>query len=242
MSSVNLSEKRCLKVLLTGKSLFLLSCISIIMLSGCSRYQYISINSKLYQNEKNEFVNENDTVMIKYTFPGENFPLTITIYNKLLQPIYIDLERSPVIINNFQITGYIYNYEQISFIAPLSSVTVISNPLRNQFINLNPTDSLTNVPIVTNVGITHSFSEETTPMYFRSILALTTHEDYTSPTFFDYSFWVSDIFQTMAGPASITYKPSNQFYIRKTTGFGKFINWTVPLVTIFILGFLASGQ
>ena len=56
---------------------------------SCSQYQYISINSNLNHNEEKEFINENDTVLIKYTFADENIPLIITIYNKLQQPIYI---------------------------------------------------------------------------------------------------------------------------------------------------------
>jgi len=63
----------------------------------------------LYQNEKKEFVIENDTALLKYTFAGENFPITISIFNKLLQPLYVDLGRSTVIINNFQINDPFYH-------------------------------------------------------------------------------------------------------------------------------------
>ena len=76
-----------------------------IMVAGCNRYQYMYVSSHLDQNEKKEFILENDTVQIKYSFTGENFPLTITLYNKLSQPIYIDLERSTVVMNNMQIAA-----------------------------------------------------------------------------------------------------------------------------------------
>jgi len=230
-----------MKVSLTGKSLLLSLFTSIIILSGCSRYQYISISSDLYQNEKKEFVMENDTVLLKYTFAGKNFPITISIFNKLLRPIYVDLGRSTVIINNFQINGPFYHDGQFDFIAPRSYVTLTSNPLNDQFININPKDSIKNVPIASDLGENYSFNENTTPLYFRNILALTPNEDYSYPTFFDYSFWVSNVLQTMNGPASMTYNPSNQFYIRKKTVFGKSIGW-IGLSALVILSLSLPGQ
>lgn len=230
-----------MKVSLTSKRLLFLFSASVITLSGCSRYQYIFISSDLQQNEKKEFVIENDTALLKYSFAGENFPITISIFNKLHQPIYIDLGRSTVIINNFQLNGPSYSDGQSDFIAPLSYVTLTSNALIDQFINVNPQDSVKSVPVYTNEGKKYSFNEKTTPLYFRSILALTPNEDYSYPTFFDYSFWVSDILQTMNSPASLTYKPSNQFYIRKQTGVEKFFGWTV-LSGLVIIGLALPAQ
>jgi len=174
-----------------------------IMLSGCSRYQYMYVSSNLDQNDKKEFIVENDTVQIKYSFTGENFPLTITLYNKLRQPIYIDLERSTVVINNIQIAGPFYRENQISFVAPLSFATLYSNPLKDQLIELNPKDSSIHEVTQINIGKLYSFDEATTPVYFRIILALTVNDDYSYPTFFDYSFWVSDILQTTTVPKSM---------------------------------------
>jgi hypothetical protein len=226
---------------LSNKSILPLTLYSILILSGCSRYQYISISSHLDQNDKKEFVNENDTVSIKYSFTGENFPLTITLYNKLHQPLYIDLQRSTVVINNVQVNGPFYNENQISFIAPLSYATLKSNPLKNQLIELSPQDSLKNQHR-TNLGINYSFGEETTPLFFRVILALTTDENYSNPTFFDYSFWVSDVLQSMSSPKSISYKPSNMFYIMKSTKFGNSIYW-IGLTAILLISYgLASGE
>ena len=116
-----------------------------------------------------------------------------------------------------------------------------SKPLKDQFINVNPQDSLTGVPIASNLGKKYSFNEETTPLYFRSILALTTYEDYTYPTFFDYSFWVSNILQTIAGPSSVTYNLPNQFYMRKKTVFGKLLTWTA-MAALVVISLSLSGQ
>ena len=223
------------------KSLLFITCLIIIVFCGCSRYQYIGVDSKLYQNEKKEFVNETDTVILKYTFAGENLPVTISIYNKLQQPVYIDLTRSTVVMNNIQLQDVFYREGQNGFIAPLSYLTLIGNPIVNQLIDVNTLDTSTKKPMETSTGTIFTYDEKTTPLYFRSILAISPNEDYSNPTFFDYSFWVSSVLQTMDGPGTITYNPSNQFYIRKNTGFGKFLGWTT-LSALVIIGLSLPGQ
>ncbi len=51
-----------------------------------------------------DFVQENDTVRISYRFWGENAPVTITIYNKLDEPLYVDWGRSALIIDDVATT------------------------------------------------------------------------------------------------------------------------------------------
>ena len=76
-------------------------------LSACSSYYYSMLNSNDPVGEKNErgdFVQENDTVRISYRFWGENAPVTITIYNKLDEPLYVDWGRSALIIDDVATT------------------------------------------------------------------------------------------------------------------------------------------
>ena len=88
----------------------------------------------------------------------------------------------------------------------------------------------------------YSFNEETTPLYFRVILALTADENYSNPTFFDYSFWVSDVLQSMSSPKSISYKPSNMYSIKKSTKFGNSIYW-IGLTAILLVSYgLTFGE
>jgi len=238
------NRRRSNKILdfyLSGNLHFLLL-LCVIMLSGCSRYQYMYVSSHLDQNDKKEFIVENDTVQIKYSFAGQNFPLTITFYNKLRQPIYIDLERSTVVMNNMQIAGPFYMENQISFVAPLSFATLYSNPLKDQLLELSPKDTSIHEVTKNKFGIIYSFDEATTPIYFRIILALTVNDDYSYPTFFDYSFWVSDILQTDAGPKSMPDKTSNQFFIRKTTGFGIMSGWIGAIGLLFLSALLLAAM
>jgi hypothetical protein len=236
------SIKALLKNLLNNRSIILIPCI--IILSGCARYQYVFVDGHLNKNDKQEFIKDNDTVTINYTFKGENLPVTLTIYNKLNQPLYIDWDRSVVILNNIQVDGPFYQDNLPRFIVPGSSITVASNSLRDQFIELDKNDPRIHVSLTggSMSGIRYSFNEESTPLFFRSVLALTTNEDYSLPTFYDYSFWVSDIIETENNPSMVSYNAPNEFSIRRETTTGKIFGWTVLIATTLLLGSLSPGE
>jgi hypothetical protein len=228
------------KQISAGRNFYLLLCF--LLLSGCSRIQYVFIDSHLNQNEKKEFITENDTVLIKYSFAGEDFPITLTIFNKLNQPLYIDWDRSVVVINNIQVNGPFFHEDQANYISPLSSVIVTSNKLRSEFIEVDHNDpgiKFSSPPDGLS-GRKYSFDEKTTPLFFRDILALTTNEDYSIPTFYDYSFWVSNIIQTNAGSSNMPYEPLNRFIIRKTTAAGNIMGWTA-IIAVTVLAAAIGG-
>ncbi len=77
------------------------------LLSSCVRYQYVALTSEQPLNASNEFVTENDTLLIKYNFAGDNCPVTIHVYNKSAKPIYVDWKKSALIIE-----GRKYDYWQ----------------------------------------------------------------------------------------------------------------------------------
>lgn len=72
---------------------------SVYLFSSCSSYQFATLNSNLEQPFSDGFIYENDTIQLHYAFNGPNCPLHLSIYNKLEQPIYIDWNRSSLIIN-----------------------------------------------------------------------------------------------------------------------------------------------
>ncbi len=209
-----------------------LTCLTFILMSGCASYQYITLNSDLKQDESKEFIIDNDTVNIKYKFSGEDLRVSVTIYNKLQQPLYIDLGRSTVILNNKQINDAFYLEEQVNFIAPLAYVTFKSNQLKDELVSLKKIGSQSNATY---------FDVETTPLFYRVSLALTPYEDYSSPTFYDYTFWASDIYKSYQGPASRSFQPSNQVYIKSTTNTGFFLELTGLIVLLIIAGLAGNG-
>jgi hypothetical protein len=237
MKALNPFQKRSNRRL----TLFLLGVGCLILLSGCTSYQYVYIDSNLKKNEIKEFVQETDSFKIKYNFSGQNFATKITIENKLNKPVYIDWGKTTLIINDIQEDGSFYSDDQINAIAPNSSVTVSSNVLVNQFIDPTPFDSTNSVSPVKDTGNIHLYNENNTPIYFRSILSLTTHEDLSSPVFFDNPFWISEIFQTTNGPSSRNIQ-SDQFYISKSTGFGKFMGWTLAVSVAVVAISLDGGS
>ncbi len=233
-----------IKVHLAGKKIIVHSCLVLILFSGCARYQYMSVNSKLDQDANKEFVIDNDTVNIKYKFSGENLSVNVTIFNKLHQPMYIDLGRSTVILNNQQINDAFYLEDPVNFIAPLAYISFSSNQLKNEFIDVKQLEPQKSVVYTdgSTTGRNFSFNEETTPLFFRVSLALTPNDDYSYPAFYDYSFWVSGIKQTIDGPGSRPYKPSNQFYIRTKPIFGQIVELTALLLVSAIIVGLAGGE
>lgn len=71
-------------------------------LTSCSRYQLNVLSST--NTSKNEqtgnFEFQNDSVRISYSFYGNNAPVSINVYNKLEQPLYIDWQRSALIVGD----------------------------------------------------------------------------------------------------------------------------------------------
>lgn len=78
-----------------------------LLFSSCSTYYISKLNSPdLNKNEETGvFVFENDSMRVAYNFFGENAPVTIDVYNKLDEPLYIDWQRSALIVDD-QATSY----------------------------------------------------------------------------------------------------------------------------------------
>jgi hypothetical protein len=78
------------------------------LLSSCSSYEYLTLSSDDVpkKNEKKEFVWENDTLRLTYNFHGEGGPMTITVYNKSDQPLFIYWKKSALVMNEKAISLY----------------------------------------------------------------------------------------------------------------------------------------
>lgn len=87
----------------------LLPITAILFLSSCTVYQVMTVSSnEVRQNGAQEFVIENDSFELCYNFNGQNGPINVRIKNKLQQPLYVDWQRSALIINN-QAISYVPN-------------------------------------------------------------------------------------------------------------------------------------
>ena len=76
---------------------------------GCSTYYYSTIHSndtEGIQTATHHFVQENEDLCILYNFSGENIPLQISIRNKTDEPVYVDWQRSQLLIDGKSIPFY----------------------------------------------------------------------------------------------------------------------------------------
>ncbi|MGN6419372.1 MAG: hypothetical protein ACTHMC_17870 [Pseudobacter sp.] len=87
---------------------YLLPLSFIVLLTvSCTRYQYLTVRSSdpaVQQNVKDQFVVENDTLLVTYDFKGADLPVSIRISNKLEKPLLVDWKRSSIIINDQSIS------------------------------------------------------------------------------------------------------------------------------------------
>jgi hypothetical protein len=95
--------------------------------SSCATYQYATVSSDMEMNDSHEFLVENDTLIIKYSFKGPNCPVRIQVQNKLDRPLYIDWKRSAIVLNNTSHT-YWRNIQKIDATATGYQVGVSQSP------------------------------------------------------------------------------------------------------------------
>lgn len=85
-----------------------------IFLCSCTTYQVLTVSSdEIPKNGAQEFVIDNDSLELTYNFNGQNGPINVRIKNKLQHPLYIDWQRSALIINN-QAISYVANKVDIN--------------------------------------------------------------------------------------------------------------------------------
>lgn len=83
--------------------------VMLLNLGACTSYYYSTLSSNDLsgmKNQDNDFVMENDSMRISYSFYGENAPVSITVYNKLSEPLYVDWQRSALIIGDMATSYY----------------------------------------------------------------------------------------------------------------------------------------
>ncbi len=81
-------------------------------LISCQTYQYFSLSgTNIGKDSSQQFVVENDTLLLQYNFNGYNGPVKITVYNKTAKPLYIDWKKSAIIIKDKAYSYYSPNQQ-----------------------------------------------------------------------------------------------------------------------------------
>lgn len=230
-----------------------------LFLFGCNKHQFIFIESQPIQNDKERLLTANDSLEIQYNFSGENIPIKITIKNKSEKPVYIDWKKSVVIIDgkkydywnenshielsgssyplvysiHTNLDGTIIKDERITYIAPHSYIETTRIYLQTSEFSFLPENDIMQLSMHSQDGPVrvkqYNFTEENSPLIFRSLLTLSSKEISTDETLFESTFWVSKIVESPSknlllqptdknNGESITYAPS---LISSKTEFGK---------------------
>lgn len=78
--------------------------LGLALLSSCVSYQLSTISAQNETQNSDPFTFENDSVKIVYNFNGYNGPLTVSIENKLNQPLYVDWNKSILVFDDNSIS------------------------------------------------------------------------------------------------------------------------------------------
>jgi len=88
-----------------------------LLFSSCVTTHFFSTIStsdiKLKKSESGDFIFENDTIRITYSFHGQNAPVYLNVHNKTNEPLYVDWQRSAIITDNVA-TSYLKNETTIT--------------------------------------------------------------------------------------------------------------------------------
>lgn len=84
------------------KKLNLFAAVVLLSLASCTAYHVSTVNSTNITKDEGtgKFVRENDSLKIVYSFSGFNAPVSIRVFNKLDEPLYVDWQRSALIVND----------------------------------------------------------------------------------------------------------------------------------------------
>ena len=210
---------------------------------SCYAYQFFTLkNDHLVENNKHEFVLENDTLKITYNFNGKDCPLNLSFFNKTNKPLLIDWKKSAVIVNDtatslysnaYEINGiengsrYGHSYsgnlsgkvvgqEENSFIPPNASITRSLINLTVQPIGINQFGSEKKVEIPNQVPVKFQekeFNKQNTPFQFRSYITFKFQGE-DKEFYIDNAFYVKKVKLTKAVPAWSSDNSGNTFYIK----------------------------
>ncbi|TCO09582.1 hypothetical protein [Natronoflexus pectinivorans] len=211
--------------------LTLLSLLGLIIISsGCSTYHYVSFNSELPQEFRNDMVLDLDSVIVRHVFTEDN-QILFEVKNQSGQMIYVDKTRSFLIfgdesfpiwqdLTHTNMSGTITEsgqYSNRSFInahsASIRDLAVVAIPPGTRISesagvipNINYDEKSEHDKVIIpgkGVGFNgkvYRYNEDNSPLSLRVYLTLYFDQEIDSRLIIDERFWVSEILTTDMGP------------------------------------------
>lgn len=219
--------------------MFTVSVLSI----GCQKHQYIYIKGQHFHNHPDDYIITNDSLEIRYIFTERNIPVSIQVKNKSEKPLYISWNKSAAIINGKKINysnssshiylagitepyanvdGMIINDENISSIPPHSYIETTRIRMQNEPYKGLPDENRQTLQMRAENGSVsvkkYKFSPKDSPLSFKSVLTLSSDENFEDEVYFKNVFWISEILESNK---KLRHPTANTSYIYKKTAFGK---------------------
>lgn len=205
-----------------------LTILILVTFSSCSFYQYSQLSSNIKGTTKEPFTVENDTLLLRYFF--NHGVEEIEIYNKHGKALYVDWSRSSLILDGnsypywtdrsiITTTSTSYNSQLVALRTNTHGV-ITNGSSRVSFIppdaglKKTPFDlrSKLNIDKKLKVGERKQYTEDSTPLKFRSYLMLSFDQNFNDPIILDHTFWVSE---TLRSELPIQVKPAPNVYFNR---------------------------
>ena len=221
-----------------------------LILSGCLKYQYMTVSSTLPLEKDRGYVIRNDGLEICYTFNGIDCPVQIEIKNKSALPLYVDWAKSAIVHDSVS-SSYYSNTSRLAAsgssvdfqlsrgvsIGSQSLTGVIMNSAAQEFIA--PYAVIRRSLQSVSVPFIDSIQWRKLKLPFNGYLINAKKAEFTrenSPggfrsyltiygeggkhLMFDTPFWISDVYQARQNLHGLLPKPSVTFNKSRLTGFG----------------------
>jgi hypothetical protein len=201
--------------------LVLLGCTTMISCSPVVRVCQVGTATPM-QTQDSQYVFENDTVKIAYSFWANHGALTWTIVNKLDIPIYLNMQKSAYYRNSDTLgywvadDGSSYRSAQASYYRDLDITKVITIPpgslLKSDQFYLDLSDNR-KMPRTSESTVIHlrekpkknihvryaNFGQENSPLLFRNVLAISVVDEPDKEFLVENGFFVSKVSEMPLG-------------------------------------------
>lgn len=172
---------------------YALGILILMVCSSCAVYRYDVLDSNMPGTPKAPFTLEDDTLRLSYSFP--NGLLTLNIFNKSEDPLYVDWSRSAKIADGVS-ASYDVTESPVSFIPPGAGMT-------------RPLFSIAdNSPVENNPLDVQRYTRESSPVKFRSFLMLSFDQDFYEPFTMDHTFWLAERHESKEPDYTMHQKPN----------------------------------
>lgn len=201
-------------------------------------YYYAQLESAdpyMQKNEKGNFVFDSDSILISYSFSGENAPVKVNVVNKMKTTIYVDWNESyfdfgDTTAHSISMGAYMGNeYKNISTIEPgfskrkeifeLSGLKFEKMKKRE----FNPEDITLANGKQRRLDVAR-FSEDNSPLFMKSSLSIRVGSAISDPIIYDQYFYIEKIINGGGLPPDkislSSQRRGDTFYTRKERGKG----------------------